>query len=317
MHALDGVSFTVEDGETFALVGESGSGKSTLGRCILALETPTGGSVRVSGLDVNRISSGELLGLRREMQVVFQDPYGSLNPRKRVSRIIGDVLRVHHYGDRQAVAARVAELLELVGLAPEQGQRYPHELSGGQRQRVGIARAIALQPRLVIADEPVSALDVSIQAQILNLLTDLQKSFGLTYVLIAHDLGVIRRTADRVAVLYLGKLAEVAGCEQLFARPFHPYTEALLSAVPIPDPVLAETRERIMLPGDPPSPTNPPSGCRFHTRCAFATDVCTTDEPAMLRYPDGRLVACHHPRNASPDEIAAATVPSPPTPEPS
>ncbi len=313
VHALDGVSLRVEEGETFALVGESGSGKSTLGRCILALETPTAGTVRVAGVDVNQISPRELVKLRREMQVVFQDPYGSLNPRKRVEQIIGDVLRVHSYGDRAAVSARVSELLEQVGLSPEQRDRYPHELSGGQRQRVGIARAIALQPKLVIADEPVSALDVSIQAQILNLLSDLQAEFGLTYVMIAHDLGVVRHVANHIAVLYLGKLAEVAERDQLFDRPFHPYTQALLSSVPIPDPVLAESRERIMLPGDPPSPTNPPPGCRFHTRCPFATERCSTEEPAMLTYPDGRTVACHHPQNATAEEISAAALQPTPT----
>jgi oligopeptide/dipeptide ABC transporter ATP-binding protein len=300
VHAVDGVTFTVNEGETLAIVGESGCGKTTLGRCLVRLYEPTSGTIRFRGRDVSHISERAFRPLRSEIQMVFQDPYSSLNPRKSVSSIIGDVLKAHGAGDKAHVNAEVNDLLSRVGLRPEHARRRPRAFSGGQRQRIGIARAIALRPRLIIADEPVSALDVSIQAQIVNLLSDLRDEYGLTLVLIAHDLGLVRHVADRVAVMYLGKLVELASADDLHAKPVHPYTEALLSAIPIPDPVVSRQRTRIVLEGDLPSPLDPPAGCRFHTRCRYATDTCRTVEPALVDQ-DGRLVACHHPLNVGAD----------------
>jgi oligopeptide/dipeptide ABC transporter ATP-binding protein len=298
VHAVDDVSFAVEQGETLGLVGESGCGKSTLGRCIVRLHEPTAGSIRFDGEDITQARGRRLRALRRDVQIVFQDPYASLNPRQRLGQIVGGPLKIHGMGSNTEVRQRVAELLRLVGLSPEHINRYPHEFSGGQRQRIGVARALAVRPRLVVCDEPVSALDVSIQAQVINLLDDLQDELGLTYVFIAHDLAVVRHVSDRIAVMYLGRLAELAPAEQLYRRPVHPYTEALLSAVPVPDPRAAVARERIVLAGDVPSPVSPPSGCRFHPRCRYATEICSREEPALVDRGDGRIAACHHPLNA-------------------
>jgi oligopeptide/dipeptide ABC transporter ATP-binding protein len=313
VHAVDDVSFAVREGETLGLVGESGCGKSTLGRTIVRLLEPTEGEILFRGEPIQHLGPRKLRPLRREMQMVFQDPYASLNPRKRVGSIIGDPLRIHKLGDKRERKARVEELLETVGLQPEHYNRFPHEFSGGQRQRIGIARALALQPKLIVADEPVSALDVSIQSQMLNLLEDLQNEFQLTYIFVAHDLGVVRHVSDRIAVMYLGKLVELSPAEELYTRPIMPYTEALLSAVPIPDPDLARQRKRIVLEGDVPSPINPPSGCRFHPRCRYATQVCQEIEPPLTDYGNGHLAACHHPLNVDASTLAHATA-SPNTP---
>ena len=306
VHAVDDVSFEVQEGETLGLVGESGCGKSTLGRTIVRLLEPTAGQVIFRGQQIESLGARRLRPLRREMQMVFQDPYASLNPRKRVGSIIGDPLKIHSVGDRASRKAQVEELLETVGLSPEHYNRFPHEFSGGQRQRIGIARALALRPKLVVADEPVSALDVSIQSQMLNLLGDLQTEFHLTYIFIAHDLAVVRHVSDRIAVMYLGKLVELSPAEELYTRPIMPYTEALLSAVPIPDPDLARERKRIVLVGDVPSPINPPSGCRFHPRCRYATQVCSEIEPPLVDYGNGHLAACHHPLNVDAATLASA-----------
>ena len=298
VHAVDGVSFTLHEGETLGLVGESGCGKSTLCRAILQLVAPTSGSVRFDGQELVGRSRRDLRPLRREMQMIFQDPFASLNPRKRVGQIVGDPLELHGLASGAELKRRVQELLDRVGLQAEHYNRYPHEFSGGQRQRIGIARALALLPKLIIADEPVSALDVSVQAQIINLLEELQDEFGLSYLFVAHDLGVVRHVSDRVAVMYLGKIVENSDSDGLYDNPLHPYTNALLSAVPVPDPRKNIARERITLEGDVPSPIDPPPGCRFHTRCGSATDVCRTEEPALTAHNDGHAVACHHPRDA-------------------
>jgi len=313
VHAVDDVSIDLRAGETLGLVGESGCGKSTLARCIARLFPLTGGSVVFEGQDISRLSRRKLRPVRRELQLVFQDPYASLNPRKRVGEILSGPLRIHHYGNRGAIKRRVRELLELVGLSPEHINRYPHEFSGGQRQRIGVARALALHPKLIIADEPVSALDVSIRAQVINLLDDLQDELHLTYIFIAHDLGVVRHVSDRIAVMYLGKIVEVSPAEELYQRPVHPYTEALLSAVPIPDPDLSDRRAQIVLEGDVPSPILPPWGCRFHPRCRYATKICAEQEPPLTGYgSDGHLAACHHPLNIDPPAAPAVAADTPP-----
>jgi len=293
--AVDDVSFTINRGETLGLVGESGCGKSTLSRTILQLIEPTSGSVRFEGREIAGLSHRRSRELRPDMQMVFQDPYSSLNPRKRVAQIVGDPMLLHGVVAKGEVKGAVRDLLERAGLNPEHYNRYPHEFSGGQRQRIGIARALSLNPKLIIADEPVSALDVSIQAQIINLLEDLQEELDLTYMFVAHDLGVVRHVADRIAVMYLGKIVEIGNADDVYNSPIHPYTLSLLSAVPIPDPKANAAREQVILEGDVPSPADPPSGCRFHTRCPYATDVCATDEPALIDHGNGHYAACHHP----------------------
>ncbi len=293
--AVDDVSFSVRAGETLGLVGESGSGKSTTGRSILQLDRPAAGSIRFDGTELTELSGRALVAMRRRMQMVFQDPYTSLNPRMTIGAIVGDSLLAHGLGDKAERAVRVADLLATVGLNPAWRTRYPHELSGGQRQRVGIARAIAVQPDFIVADEPVSALDVSVQAQTINLFESLQDEFGLAYLFIAHDLAVVRHLSDRVAVMYLGKIVELADNDDLYADPAHPYTHSLLSAVPIPDPKVEQTRQRIVLTGDVPSPLHPPSGCRFRTRCWKAADLCAAETPQLLSIGTGHQVACHFP----------------------
>jgi oligopeptide/dipeptide ABC transporter ATP-binding protein len=305
VHAVDDVTFSVEEGKTLGLVGESGCGKTTLSRALMRLLDSTAGSIRFRGDDITRASRKELEPLRREMQMVFQDPFASLNPRKRVAQIIGMPLRLHGV-PKDEIDSKVRELLDRVGLQPEHRNRYPHEFSGGQRQRIGVARALALEPRLIVLDEPVSALDVSVQAQIINLLDDLQADFGLTYLFVAHDLSVVRHVSNRIAVMYLGKLMEVSPAEELYTRPIHPYSVALLAAIPVPDPRENRKRDRTVVGGEPPNPIDPPSGCVFHPRCQWATDVCREVEPPLTRYPNGHLAACHHPRNVSAEEIAAA-----------
>jgi len=302
--AVDGVSLTIERGETLGLVGESGCGKSTVGRAMLRLYEPTGGRVVFEGVDVTHLSESELRPLRRRMQMVFQDPYASLNPRHSVGRTIGEPLRVHGIARRGEADTRVREILEVVGLPQDAANRYPHEFSGGQRQRIGLARALALNPALVVCDEPVSALDVSIQAQIVNLLEHLQQEFGLTYLFIAHDLAVVRHISDRIAVMYLGKIVEVAPADDLYDNPLHPYTLTLLSAIPIPDPVVERTRKSIRVQGDLPSPANPPKACRFHTRCPFVQPTRCRDEEPLLRPIDGHMVACHYAEEVRAGSIA-------------
>jgi peptide/nickel transport system ATP-binding protein len=292
--AVDGVTLDVKRGETLGLVGESGCGKSTVGRAILRLYKPTAGRIVFDGTDITKLSDGQMRPLRRRMQMVFQDPFASLNPRHSVGRIIAEPMRAHGLSTRSEKGQRVYELLETVGLPRDAATRYPHEFSGGQRQRIGVARALAVNPDLIVADEPVSALDVSIQAQILNLLEALQDQFKLTYLFIAHDLAVVRHTSDRIAVMYLGAIAEVSPADELYDRPLHPYTIALLSAVPIPDPIVERQREAILLQGDLPSPANPPTGCRFHTRCPFVQPTrCRDEVPALRELAPGHGVACH------------------------
>ena len=291
VQAVDDVSFTIGRGETFGLVGESGCGKTTTGRAVLRLIEPDAGEILFDGVDLRKLGFSELRTRRRDMQIIFQDPYASLNPRMPVRSIVGEPFAIHGTASGGERERRVGELLETVGLDPDVGGRYPHEFSGGQRQRIGIARALAMKPKLIVADEPVSALDVSIQAQIINLLADLQQQFGLTYLFISHGIPVIEHISDRIGVMYLGKLVEVGTSAQICTAPKHPYTKALLSAVPVPEP--GRKRERIILKGDVPSPINPPGGCRFHTRCPIVEARCRTDEPPLRRLADGRLSACH------------------------
>jgi len=291
--AVDGVSFDIAAGETLGLVGESGSGKTTIGRMLLHLLPATGGSIRYNGAEITTMRSNDIRRLRRQIQIIFQDPYASLNPRMTIGEIIGEPLRIHGIATGKATQERIQELLRLVGLRPYSANRYPHEFSGGQRQRIGIARALAVDPKFIVCDEPVSALDVSIQAQVINLLEDLQQQLGLTYLFIAHDLSVVRHISTRVAVMYVGKIVELSSRDDLYERPLHPYTQALLSAIPIPDPSAERRRKRIVLTGDIPSPVDPPSGCRFHTRCPLAFERCRVEDPAFTDYGGGHFTACH------------------------
>jgi peptide/nickel transport system ATP-binding protein len=306
VEAVSGVSFEIRRGETLGIVGESGCGKSTLARCLTRLTPVTSGRVEFDGTDLTHLPRRRLRRYRRELQLIFQDPYASLNPRRRVGEIVAEPLHVHRAGDSAAIRERTRELFEIVGLDPSHLRRFPHEFSGGQRQRIGIARALALNPSLVVADEPVSALDVSVQAQVLNLMADLQEAFSLTYLFIAHDLGVVRHVSDRVGVMYLGELVELAGADALYAAPLHPYTEALLSVAPELDEGDGPVRERIILSGDVPDPSDKPAGCPFHPRCPVVQERCREEHPILAEPVRGRLVACHFPRN-----LAAASAPAP------
>jgi oligopeptide transport system ATP-binding protein len=313
--AVDNVTFEVRRGETLGLVGESGCGKSTIGRAMIRLREPTSGSVRFDGIDLTRLSTGELRKMRRRMQIIFQDPYGSLDPRMTVGSIVSEPIETHHLASGEAKNERVADLLRLVGLDPNYMKRYPHEFSGGQRQRIGVARALAVEPEFIVCDEPISALDVSIQAQVLNLLTDLRKRLGLTYLFVAHDLSVVKHISDRVAVMYLGRIVEVGPPDVLYSAPGHPYTRALLSAVPVPDPVAERKRRRVILKGDVPSPVNPPPGCRFHTRCWLyerlgQPEDCRTIDPELKMVADvaDHRAACHHADEALKTDVGIAHI---------
>ncbi len=306
VHAVDDVSFGLTEGETLGIVGESGCGKTTLIRALVRLIATTGGSIRFRGAEITTAGRNQMEPIRRQMQMVFQDPQASLNPRKRVAQILATPLRMRGVAKDQ-IESESRSLVERVGLHPEHLGRYPHEFSGGQRQRIGIARALAVNPKLILLDEPVSALDVSIQAQVINLLDDLQDEFHLSYVFVAHDLSVVRHVSDRIAVMYLGKLMELSPAEELYSKPIHPYTSALLAAIPIPDPHENRARTRQVVTGEPPNPIRPPSGCRFHTRCPRATEICSSVEPQLTEYGDGHLAACHHPQNVTADEIAASS----------
>ena len=303
VHAVDGISFRISEGETMGLVGESGCGKSTTGRLLIRLLDPTSGEVRFRGEDIGRLGRERLRVLRREMQIIFQDPYASLNPRMRVGETIGDPLAIHGIGNRATRRARVHQLLERVGLAPHHAARYPHEFSGGQRQRIGIARALVLDPRLIVCDEPVSSLDVSIQAQIVNLLKGLQRELKLSYLFISHDLGVVKHISDRIAVMYLGRIVELAPKRALYAQPLHPYSQTLLSAIPVPRP--ERQRARVILEGNLPSPSRPPPGCRFHQQCPLAFERCRLEEPPLLEVAPGHLAACHL---ATPERVSAGEI---------
>jgi oligopeptide/dipeptide ABC transporter ATP-binding protein len=305
VHAVDDVSFALREGETLGIVGESGCGKTTLIRTLVRLVNATEGKIRFRGTDITGAGRKDLEPIRRQMQMVFQDPQASLNPRKRVSQIVATPLRMRGV-PKQRVETESRQLLQRVGLHPEHLNRFPHEFSGGQRQRIGIARALAVNPKLILLDEPVSALDVSIQAQVINLLDELQDDLGLSYGFVAHDLSVVRHVSDRIIVMYLGKLMEVSPADELYDKPIHPYTSVLLGAIPIPDPQENRARERPIITGEPPNPISPPSGCRFHTRCPRATEVCRTVEPQLTEYANGHLAACHHPQHVTAAEIAAA-----------